>query len=97
MAYLRNNLCSKLVHEKILMAENLKKRKINDPSQCVLCGNAEETIKNLFCDFPFIVDTWNYDLVHLASTSQIVEYWSEMFIQWKHKSPCSPNSLLRRC
>jgi len=32
-----NNFCWELVHGKILMMENLKSRKIQGPSRCVLC------------------------------------------------------------
>jgi len=54
----KNNIfCWELVHEKILMEENLQKRKISGPSRCVLSGNSVETIKHLFFQYPFIVDT----------------------------------------
>ena len=35
--------CWLLVHRKILTAENLRKKGIEGPSQCIMCKKAEET------------------------------------------------------
>ena len=46
-----------LLHNKLLTAENLRKRGINGPSRCALCNSDEETISHLFlhCNFSLLV------------------------------------------
>eukprot|EP00253_Pinus_taeda_P004596 PITA_04596 len=47
-----------LLKGKVLTAENLRKRGINDPSRCPNCCSAEETIQHLFLDCPFAKRCW---------------------------------------
>lgn len=82
-----NILCWELVHEKILTAENLRKRNILGPSHYMFCGKAEESIKHLFCFCPFSVDTWKFSLLPIFQLFAIPNEWNMMFNLWRSQYP----------
>ena len=47
-----------LLHQKILTAENLRKKGIEGPSRCIMCKKAEEKQKHLFLDCSFANEVW---------------------------------------
>lgn len=84
-----NLFCLEFVHEKILMAENLKKRNIQGPCRCAPCEKNEESIKHAFsncslglcyvevCGSPgkqIISNTWKLErYVYYMEASQSLE------------------------
>ena len=86
-----------LLHNKILTAENLRKRGINGPSRCTLCNLDEETTSHLFLHCKTSLLVWRYvlppgmDLNFTGSAAQL-------FIEWNKHYPgsLSKNPILRR-
>eukprot|EP00253_Pinus_taeda_P008137 PITA_08137 len=76
-----------LLKGKVLTAENLSKRGINDPSRCPNCYSAEETIQHLFIDCPFAKRCW----INMSSLGNI--NWqpqhniAETIYEWKKNCP----------
>lgn len=81
-----------MVHEKILIAENLKKRNIQGPSNCVFCARQEESIKHLFYHCPFSMETWRLSLMLVFKFLDIPLEWNEMFIVCRFQYPIIRNS-----
>ena len=55
-----------LIHEKVLTAENLKKRNIYGPSHHALCEQEEEHIPHLFRKFSYDLEVWKHALYALV-------------------------------
>ena len=53
-----------LCHNKLLTAENLRKRGINGPSRCPLCNSDEESSNHLFLQCKFSLLIWGSVLPH---------------------------------
>ena len=91
-----NTLCWMLVQGKILTAENLAKKGIQGPSQCVLCKNDGETSGNVFQICPFSHSVWLHDLGKIGYTKVIPSTWEDMFTRWKcrYTRPLQTRSVL---
>ena len=53
-----NSFCWLLIHNKLLTAENLRKRGVAGPSRCALCNNEEETSSHLFMHCSVSLKVW---------------------------------------
>ena len=56
-----------LAKNKLLITENLRKRRIHGPSRCNLCLEQEETSQHLFLECSFTIRVWNLFLGHICT------------------------------
>ena len=82
-----------LLHNKLLTAENLRKRGILGPSRCSLCNSVEETSSHLFLQCKVSMSVWkivlpkdfNRDLPDNAA--QLFKDWANLFPGSLTKNP----------
>ena len=88
-----NSFIWTLMHNKLLMAENLRKRGTAGPSQCALCNMEEETSNHLFLQCRISLKIWQCVLPlgflfnPPSSVVQLLEDWSKQFPGTLKKNP----------
>ena len=82
-----------LLHNKLLTAENLKKRGISGPSRCILCNSDEETISHLFlqCSFSHLI--WR-SVLPPGTALNFPDTIAQLFAVWSKHFPGSLNKKL---
>lgn len=79
-----------LLHGKLLIAENLKKRGIVGPSRCPNCKVAEESIQHLFISCPFAASCWNNIIPSALSIWNTQHSIDEALNNWRRNYPWQP-------
>jgi hypothetical protein len=72
-----------MVHNKILIDENIQKRGIAGPSRCALCMASEESIQHLFFECPLSIQIWDLMISPLRSLFPSPSNLNDMFVHWK--------------
>ena len=75
--------CWLFTHQKILTADNLKKRGIKGLSRCILCKRAEETQNHLFLECSFSNEVWCSVLNELNFNITLPTNLKDLFACWK--------------
>ena len=82
-----------LLHNKLLTAENLRKRGINGPSRCPLCNSEEETTNHIFLQCKTSLLAWRsilpsgLDINFPGSAVQLFKDWNTLYPGSLSKKP----------
>eukprot|EP00253_Pinus_taeda_P027195 PITA_27195 len=76
-----------LIHNKILIGDNLNKRSFAGPHWCALCRCNAETTQHLFIDCQFAKDVWGFSLHDLHISSPAQTSIPDLFADWNHRYP----------
>eukprot|EP00253_Pinus_taeda_P006872 PITA_06872 len=78
-----------LIHNKILIGNNLEKRNIAGPHRCELCRSNHETSQHLFLDCNFTKEVWGLTLLGLQISPFPQSTVADLFASWSKFYPHS--------
>ena len=88
-----NNFIWLLLHNKLLTAENLRKRGISGPSRCAMCNSTEETSSHIFLQCKVSLSVWkiilpqDFDLNFPDKAVQLFKDWPKQFPDFLRNKP----------
>ena len=71
---------------RILIGDNLKKRGMQNPSQCPLCLSEEESMNHLLDECPFSSSLWDWGAVILHRSDRVRGHPIQTLEEWNLKA-----------